>query len=67
MSLGMLWVLGLIKGFSPIDSLSTGRSISWGDLARAVFQIWIVMSGLLAAIGITVFSRRELAAAQSNN
>jgi hypothetical protein len=61
---GMLAVMGMIKGFSPIDSLSTGRTIGWDDLARAVFQIWIVMAGLLALIGITTFNRRELATAQ---
>src|SRR5687767_15053802 len=49
---GVLGVLGMIKDFSPIDSLSTGRTISWGDLGRAVFQIWIVMGGVMALIGI---------------
>ena len=44
---GMLAVLGMIKNFSPIDSLSSGRTISWGELAKAVFQIWVVMGGLL--------------------
>ena len=63
---GMLSVLGMVKDFSPIDSLSTGRTISWGDLGRAVFQIWVVMAGFLALIGIWTFSRRELATAQGN-
>ena len=63
---GMLNVLGLIKDFSPIDSLSTGRTIGWNDLGRAVFQIWVVMAGLLALIGIATFNRRELATAQGN-
>jgi hypothetical protein len=63
---GMLAVLGMIKGFSPIDSLSTGRTISWSDLGRAVFQIWVVMAGVLAVIGISTFNRRELATAQGN-
>jgi len=63
---GMLSVLGLIKDFSPIDSLSSGRTISWNDLFRAVVQIWVIMAGLLAAIGIWTFTRRELATAQGN-
>jgi hypothetical protein len=61
---GLLGVLGMVKGFSPIDSLSSGRIIGWDDLGRAVFQIWIIMAGLLALIGITAFNRRELATAQ---
>src|SRR5258706_15682883 len=61
---GMLGVLGMIKDFSPIDSLSSGRTIGWGDLGRAVFQIWIVMAGIMAGIGIYCFNRRELATAQ---
>lgn len=61
---GTLAVLGMVKGFSPIDSLSSGRTIGWDDLSRAIFQIWIIMAGLLALIGITTFNRRELATAQ---
>jgi ABC-type transport system involved in multi-copper enzyme maturation permease subunit len=64
---GMLAVMGMIKGFSPIDSLSTGRTIGWDDLGRAVFQIWVIMAGLLALIGITTFNRRELATAQGTS
>jgi hypothetical protein len=63
---GMLSVLGMVKDFSPIDSLSSGRTISLSDLGRAVLQIWVVMAGFLAAIGIWTFSRRELATAQGN-
>ena len=55
------------KNFSPIDSLSSGRTIGWDDLARAVFQIWVVMGGFMAVIGITAFNRRELATAQGTN
>lgn len=63
---GMLHVLDLVQGFSPIDSLSSGRSVTWGQLGRAVFQIVIVVGGLLAAIGIGTFARRELATAQAS-
>ena len=62
----ILNVVNLVRGFSPIDSLSTGRSITWGLLARAFAQICLLMSGLFAAAGISIFTRRELATAQGN-
>jgi ABC-type transport system involved in multi-copper enzyme maturation permease subunit len=61
---GLLRVINLVHGFSPIDSLSSGRSVSWGELARAVAQIVFLMGGLFAAVGIISFTRRELATAQ---
>lgn len=63
---GMLGLLGMVKGFSPIDSLSSGRTVAWSDLGQAVLQIWVVMGGILATIGILTFNRRELATAQGN-
>jgi hypothetical protein len=63
---GLLSVVNLARDFSPIDSLSSGRSISWGQLGRAYAQIWLIMGGILAGIGIIVFTRRELATAQSH-
>jgi hypothetical protein len=62
---GVLELINLAKNFSPIDSLSTGRSISWGDLARAFGQIVVLLAGGIGLFGIIVFSRRELATAQS--
>lgn len=59
-------VFGLAQSFSPIDALSSGRSITWAELGRAVFQILIVLGGPIALGGIWVFTRRELATAQSN-
>ena len=59
-----LWIIALAKDFSPIDSLSTGRSVSWQQLGMAVGQIIVVLGGLLALLGITIFTRRELATAQ---
>jgi hypothetical protein len=61
---GLLWLVNLAKDFSPIDALSTGRSISWMELARAFGQIVLVLGGLFAAFGIYTFHRRELATAQ---
>ena len=60
----MLGVINLVQAFSPIDSLSTGRMITWRELGMAVAQIVVLMGGLLAAFGMFVFSRRELATAQ---
>ena len=63
----ILKLVNLVQGFSPIDSLSLGRSITWEQLGLAIFQIVILMGGIIAAIGIIIFTRRELATAQSNN
>ena len=61
----LLWLVGLARGFSPIESLSSGRSVTWSELALAVGQIVLVLGGLFALVGILAFSRRELATAQS--
>jgi hypothetical protein len=61
---GLLATLNLARGFSPIDDLSSGRAITWFDFLRAFAQICILLSGILAVIGITIFTRRELATAQ---
>jgi hypothetical protein len=62
---GVLGLINLAKNFSPIDALSTGRSVSWEDLARAFGQIVVLLAGCIGLVGIIVFSRRELATAQS--
>jgi|SRR5438477_795106 len=62
----MLKVVNLVEGFSPVDSLSTGRSITWGQLALAFGQIVVLLGGFFAVIGIITFTRRELATAQLN-
>jgi hypothetical protein len=60
----ILRVINLAKDFSPIDSLSTGRSITWAQLGLAFSQIVLLLGGLLSLFGIVVFTRRELATAQ---
>jgi len=62
----ILAVVKLVEAFSPVDSLSTGRSISWGQLGQAFAQVVLLMGGILALIGIIIFSRRELATAQGH-
>jgi hypothetical protein len=61
---GILDVVGLVQAFSPVDALSTGRSITWMQLGRAFGQVVVLMGGLMALAGIFLFSRRELATAQ---
>ena len=61
---GVLSVVNLAKNFSPIDALSSGRSITWTELGLAFLQIVVMLGGIFAVIGIFLFSRRELATAQ---
>ena len=61
---GMLEVVNLVQQFSPIDSLTTGRSITWEQLGQAFGQIVLLLGGVLGLIGIFIFQRRELATAQ---
>jgi hypothetical protein len=63
---GVLAVINLAKDFSPIDALSTGRSITWSELAQAFSQIVLLLGGLISLGGIAIFNRRELATAQGN-
>jgi hypothetical protein len=60
----LLWLINLVKDFSPIDSLSAGRNISWMELGRAFGQIVLLLGGVIGLIGIAIFNRRELATAQ---
>ena len=60
----ILQVIHLVQSVSPIDSLSSGRSITWFQLGGAFAQIVLLFGGFLAAIGITILTRRELATAQ---
>jgi hypothetical protein len=64
---GLLEIINLVQQYSPIDSLTTGRSITWTELGWAVTQIVLVLGGALALVGIYIFHRRELAAAQGTH
>jgi hypothetical protein len=61
---GMLTVIRLVENFSPIDALSSGRAITWGELGLAFGQIVLLLGGIIALAGIVMFGRRELATAQ---
>ena len=60
----MVKIIGLAKDYSPIDSLSTGRSITWTDLGLAFARIVLFLGGIIGLLGIIIFNRRELATAQ---
>jgi hypothetical protein len=62
---GLLAVINLVQDFSPVESLSTGRSVTWGEVGRAGLQVVLLMGGLFGVVGVVLFTRRELAAAQS--
>jgi hypothetical protein len=64
---GALKIINLVQNFSPIDSLSSGRSITWGQLGLAASQIVLLLGGFFCVVGIILFARRELASAQGNN
>jgi hypothetical protein len=61
---GILNIIKLVQGFSPIDALSSGRAITWGELGLAFGQIVLLLGGIIALAGIVLFQRRELATAQ---
>ena len=61
---GILAIINLARGFSPIDYLSSGRNISWQQLGLAFGQIILLLGGIIAVSGILIFNRRELATAQ---
>ena len=61
---GLLGLVKMIEAVSPVESLSTGRSITWTQLGGAFARIVLLLGGILSLIGIAFFSRRELAATQ---
>lgn len=58
---GTRGMVNLVKDFSPVELLSQGRTITWGMLIAAIWQIVVMVGGLFAAIGMICLSRRELA------
>jgi hypothetical protein len=64
---GLLYVFKLAEGFSPIDALSTGRSLEWTTVAGAFAKIVLLLGGTVALFGIVAFTRRELAAGNTNS
>ncbi len=62
----MLGVIRLAKDYSPIDAVSSGRSIPWTLVSTAFLKIVILLGGVFALGGMYLFSRREMATAQGN-
>ncbi|HEY0457488.1 MAG TPA: hypothetical protein VGE41_14045, partial [Verrucomicrobiae bacterium] len=60
----ILNLIDLFNDVSPVDALSTGRSITGEQLGFAFAKTVLLLGGALALIGIFIFSRRELARAQ---
>lgn len=58
---GLLEVVNFAGGFSPIDALGTGRSVSWSELGSAILKVIVLLGGLCAIAGMLVFTRREIA------
>ncbi len=58
------FALDLIADFSPVDSLSNGRTVGWDQILRAFLQIIVLFGGTLSSIGIFIFQKREIATAQ---
>jgi hypothetical protein len=63
---GLLGIIHLAKDYTPVDAISTGRSIPWGVVAGAFFKIVILLGGVFALSGMFLFARREMAATQIN-
>ena len=58
---GAVKITSAIWGYSPVDNLSSGRTITWATLLTAFFWIILVMGGLVTALGAFMFHRKELA------
>lgn len=62
----LLPIVQAVTHYSPIDALSSGRAIPWTELGAAFGKIVLLFGGIISLIGIALFARRELAAAQGN-
>ncbi|MEY2407579.1 MAG: hypothetical protein QOF48_249 [Verrucomicrobiota bacterium] len=63
----LLGLVKLVQEVSPIESLSTGRSITWSQLGGAFAKIVLLLGGIISLVGILFFTRRELATTQSQS
>lgn len=54
-------IISPLKDYSPITSLSEGRSVTWGNLGWAYLTVWGIGGGFFVLFGTFVFERRELA------
>ena len=54
-------VTSAIWGYSPVDSLSAGRTIKWITLLAAFTWVVLVVGGLVMLVGSILFHFKELA------
>jgi hypothetical protein len=54
------------SSFSPIEPLSTGRSIAWLHLGNAFLLVVVFLGGSMVLVGVICFTSRELATAQGS-
>ena len=60
-SKAVLWITKSIWDYSPVDNLSSGRTITWNTLLTAFVWVVLIMGGLVMAVGAYMFQRKELA------
>ena len=58
---GLLVVVNQVWDYSPVDKLSSGRTISWAELSQAFATVVLLIGGLFSALGIFAFHHKELA------
>ena len=61
MSKVLLRVTDLVWGYSPVENLSSGKTITWNSLLIAFVGIILIMAGIISAFGAFMFHRKELA------
>ena len=59
---GILNVKDALVSMSPVESLSSGRSITFGELIGAFIKSVVLTGGFIGVIGMILFQKRELAA-----
>ena len=62
----MISMIKPVKDYSPIEKLTEGRSITWGELTRAYGYIWGISGLTLGVLGSFILSRRQLAITSTN-
>ena len=62
----MVSIIKPVKDYSPIEKLTEGRSITWGELMRAYGYIWGITGLTLGVLGSFILSRRQLAITSTN-
>ncbi len=57
----------VVRDFSPVEAVSTGRTLPWEVVVSALFRVVVLASGIVVLAGIWIFNRRELALAQGRS